>query len=112
MKCQKCGKNYTSKLSFVTESICQSCFNEMSDQEKMKLLDAKDEEKKEKTEELLIRRNKIKCSVCGNAKFWKYTVSNNSPEASIFGFDAINHQIENYTCSSCGYMMRFLREKK
>jgi hypothetical protein len=84
----------------------------MTDQEKMKLLDSKDEEKKEKAEEIYVRGNKIKCPVCENLKFWKYTVSHNSPEASIFGFDAINHQIEIYTCGSCGYMMRFLREKK
>ena len=111
MQCKKCGKNYTSKLSFVTESICQSCFNKMSDQEKMELLDAKDGEKKEKAAEVILKGKKIKCCVCNNSKFWKHQVSSNTPEASIFGFDSINHHLETYTCDSCGSMLWFVRTK-
>ena len=111
MKCTKCGKSYTSKLSFVTESICQACFNKMSDREKMSLLDNKDEQQKEKTVELTIKDKTVACPLCQNKKFWKHQVSSNSAEASLFGFDSINHQIETYTCDSCGYLMWFVREK-
>ena len=111
MKCKKCGKNYTSKLSFVTESICQGCFNKMSDREKMKLLDAKDEEQIENAAEVTIKGKKVHCVVCNNTNFWKHQVSTNATEASLFGFDSINHQIETYTCDSCGYMMWFIRTK-
>ena len=111
MLCKSCNKHYTSKLSFVTESICQSCFNKMSDQEKMQLLDAKDGEKTEKAAEVNLKGKKIKCPVCNNSHFWKHQVSSSAPEASLFGFDSINHHLETYTCDSCGYLMWFIRTK-
>ena len=111
MICKSCKKDFPSKYYFVTESICQECFNQLDDQEKQQLLDEKDSLQTEETAERIVQGRKLICPVCGNNQFWKRKTLMNTPGMTFMGLDWANREAENYVCDSCGYIMWFLREE-
>jgi predicted nucleic-acid-binding Zn-ribbon protein len=110
MKCKMCHKEYPSKYYFVTESICQDCFDKMDNAQKQKLLDEKDSLLTEEAAERTLEGHKLKCPVCGNKRFWKRKTLMNTPGATFFGVEWANRQAINFVCDSCGYVLWFLRE--
>ncbi|UCF63128.1 MAG: hypothetical protein JSW33_11205 [bacterium] len=111
MICKSCKKDFPSKYYFVTESICQECFNLLNDQEKQQLLDEKDSLKIEEAAERIIQGHALKCPVCGNKQFWKRKTLMNTPGMTFLGLDWANREAENYVCDGCGYILWFLREE-
>lgn len=111
MRCKRCGQEYPSKYYFVTESICQECFEKLDHQEKKRILDEKDSLEKVEATERFIRGHKLTCPVCGYHEFWKRKTLMNTPGATFFGVEWANRQAENYVCDACGYVMWFLHEE-
>jgi hypothetical protein len=111
MLCKKCQQEYPSKYYFVTESICQECFNKLKKSEKQRILEEKDSLEKEEASERIVEGHKLKCPVCGFNKFWKRKTLMNTPGMTLIGIEWANKQAINYVCDSCNYVMWFLHDQ-
>ena len=111
MKCEICGEDFPSHYYFEVEYICNSCFDQMSADEKKRLYETKPSKySREEATSRDIDGHPIICPVCGHDKFWIRKTLMNTPALTFMGFEWANKQADNYICNRCGFILWFLRE--
>ena len=58
--------------------------------------------------EIIIKGNKLECSVCRNDTFWERQTLMNTPGMTFLGLEWANKKAQNYICDHCGYVHWFL----
>ena len=110
MKCTKCGKEYPSHYHFVNESICISCFENLSPAEKKRIQDDVESMTVESAAPRTILGKPLICPVCGHNEFWRRQTLMNTPGMTFFGVEWANKRADNLICDACGYIYWFFKE--
>jgi hypothetical protein len=105
-KCKKCGEKISDKFG-----ACWKC-NITKNGKPLKMLNEKNKKRSslEESDKYKIGNSKLKCSFCGNDRFFTRESMLNTQFMTFIGWDWLNRTAENYICDKCGFIMWFLRE--
>jgi len=109
-RCSTCGNEYPSRYHFVTDSLCNQCFEKVGEEEKKPILERAESLSKEGASERFINAHKLVCPICGHDQFWKRQTLLNTPGMTFFGIEWANKQADNYVCNSCGHILWFMKD--
>jgi len=109
LTCQKCGTNYPSKYHFVTADTCNECFADLDTETQVQLLRSVESLEKKDSSPRSVDGHDLTCPVCQHDAFWNRKTLMNTPGMTFWGIEWANKEADNYVCSSCGYVMWFLR---
>lgn len=111
MRCEKCGKEYPSKYYFITDTLCQTCFELLGESEQHEIKRGLESLASESAGPRTVAGHALRCAICGGERFWKRKTLMNTPGMTFFGVEWANRQAENYVCERCGHVLWFLREE-
>ena len=111
MRCSKCGKDYPSRYYFRAGSICQSCYDKLTPEDKRSAEETDLRSAKHEAAECRVQGHPLKCPVCGSGKFWTRRTLMNTPGMTFLGVEWANKQADNYVCNRCGHILWFFKEE-
>jgi len=112
MKCEKCGQDFPSDYYFETNTICKSCFENLSPEEKTESYKSNQTKNaKEEAKPQIVNGFSLECPICKHDKFWKRKTIMNTPAVTFFGVEWANKEALNYVCNRCGYIYWFFNDK-